>query len=147
MSSVKKVKEIVRLQIKAGEATPAPPVGPVLGSRGVNLMNFCKQFNTTTDQISLLEKGTLVTVVLTIFHDRTFTFVVKSPPTSYLIKKYSNVTKGCSQLHRQSVIVSMEDIENIIRIKKSDLTAFSYLSAFKTVCGTIKSMGFSVQDL
>lgn len=142
----KKVKEVVRLQIKTGEATPAPPIGPVLGSRGVNLMDFCKKFNLESVKDKSLEKGSLVSVVLTIYEDKTFDFVIKTPPTSFLIKKYTNVEKGLQQPNKQkSIDITYSDIEKIAKIKSKDLTAITKDSAINTIIGTARSMGFSVK--
>jgi large subunit ribosomal protein L11 len=142
----KKIKGIVRIQVKSGEANPAPPVGPVLGSRGVNLMDFCKKFNLETSKEGSLDKGTVVTVVVTIYEDKTFDFVVKSPPTSYLIKKYIKSEKGCQQPKKQPLLyITAEDIEVIAKIKSKDLTAITLSSAIKTVQGTVFSMGFGVR--
>lgn len=144
---VKKIKEVVRLQLKLGEVTPTPPLGPILGSRGINLGNFCKQFNNESMNVTNLEKGTLVTVLVTIFEDKSFFFVIKSPPTTYLIKKYLNVEKGYA-LHKNEnpIIVSDVIVRNIIEIKKNDLMTLSLTASKRIIIGTIKSMGFCIEE-
>lgn len=147
MSDVKKVKGVVRLQIKAGEATPTPPLGPVLGSRGVNLINFCKQFNLESLKIPNIVKGTLVTVVLTFYEDKSFSFLVKTPPTTYLIKKILNIEKGLAEQKKtkDTIIITLQDIKEIVKIKREDLLVTSDESAIKIISGSVLSMGFSIK--
>ncbi len=149
MSVVKKIKELIRLQVRVGEANPTPPLGPVLGSRGINLVEFCKRFNAESISVSNLLKGTLVTVVITLFEDKSFFFLIKTPPTTYLVKKFLNVEKGCNKPKKgeQSVMcVSLHDIKEIVKIKRKDLFVKTEESAIKIVCGSVLSMGFSVEE-
>ena len=149
MNEIKKIKEVVRLQIRSGEANPTPPLAPVLGARGVNLINFCKQFNTESLKIQNLEKGTLVNVALTLYEDRSFFFTINSPPTTFLIKKYLNIEKGCSEpkkSKKQDLFLTLQNVKEIAKIKRNDLTSLNEESAIKIICGTIKSMGFSIKD-
>lgn len=135
-------KPQIRLQIKAGEANPSPPIGPALGQRGVNIQEFCKAFNARTQNV---EKGTPLSVVITVSHDRSFVFVVKTPPTAYLLLKAAKVTSGSSTPNTKKVgSVSMQQIEEIAKIKMPDLTAASLNAAMKTIMGTALSMGLEV---
>jgi len=138
----KPIKAVVKLQIPAGKATPAPPVGPALGQHGVNIMDFCKAFNDATKG----KEGT-VPVVLTIYEDRTFDFVIKTPPTAELIKKYANVVKGSSVPNRDKVgKITRKQIEEIVKIKFPDLNTKDIKKAMKIVEGSARSMGVEIVD-
>jgi large subunit ribosomal protein L11 len=135
----KKVLALVKLQCPAGGATPAPPVGPSLGQHGVNIMDFCKQFNARTQK---LEKGIVTPVILTVYQDRSFTFEIKTPPASVLIKKALGLAKGSSEPHKQKVgKISKEQLKEIAELKMKDLNATSIEAAIKIIAGTAKNMG------
>lgn len=137
----KKVKALVRLQIAAGAATPAPPTGAVLGPHGINIMEFCKQFNARTAD----RKGQTVPAVITIYADRTFDFILKTQPTSELIKGKCKITKGSSKPSENKVgTISWADVEDIAKIKLVDLNAFDLEAAKKTIAGSARSMGIDV---
>jgi large subunit ribosomal protein L11 len=137
----KEIKALVKLQIPAGAATPAPPVGSALGQHGVNIMDFCKQFNAKTAD----KKGQTIPVVITIYKDKKFDFVIKTPPTSELIKKKINLAKGASKVGTEKVgKISWKDIEEIAKIKLPDLNAVDIEQAKKTVAGSARSMGLEV---
>lgn len=137
----KQVKAQIKLQIPAGAATPAPPVGSSLGQQGVNIMEFCKQFNART----AAQKGQTVPVVITVYVDRTFDFITKTPPVSELIKKKINIQKGASKVGTEKVgKISWADIEAIARIKLPDLNAHDIEQAKKIVAGSARSMGVEV---
>ena len=139
----KEIKAKVKLQIPGGAATPAPPVGSTLGQHGANIMEFCKQFNAKTAD----KKGQTVPVEITIYVDRTFDFVLKTPPVSELLRKKANVAKGSSRPQEQKVgKVTWKDIEEIARIKLPDLNAFTIESAKKVVAGSARSMGLEIVD-
>jgi len=143
MAIEKKVKAIVKLQIPAGQATPAPPVGPALGQHGVNIMEFCKQFNNITKG----KEGTTIPVVITIYEDRSFTFLTKTPPTSELIKKAVKIVKGSSAPNREKVgKITKKQIEEIAKIKLPDLNTKDLNKAIKIIEGSCKSMGIEVVD-
>jgi len=138
----KSIKAVVKLQIPAGKATPAPPVGPALGQHGVNIMDFCKAFNDATKG----KEGT-VPVVLTIYEDRTFDFIIKTPPTAELIKKYANVIKGSAVPNRDKVgKITRKQIEEIAKIKLPDLNTKDIKKAMKIVEGAARSIGVEVVD-
>ncbi|MBI2846702.1 MAG: 50S ribosomal protein L11 [Chloroflexi bacterium] len=137
----KKIRAIVKLQIQAGKATPAPPVGPALGQHGVNIMAFCKEYNERTASL----EGSIVPVELTIFEDRSFTFVTKSPPASDLLKKALSLEKGSGDPLRQKVgTLPRKKIREIAEIKLKDLNTRDLESAMRIVEGTAKSMGIEV---
>src|SRR5579862_9093572 len=140
----KKITGYVRLQIKAGEANPSPPVGPALGQQGVNIMEFCKAFNAATQNI---EKGLPTPVIITVYSDRSFTFITKTPPASVLLKKI--VLKGKSGSSRPNTEkvgrVTRAQLEEIAKIKTPDLTAASLEAAIRTIAGTARSMGIDVE--
>jgi len=137
----KKVRAVVKLQISAGKATPAPPVGPALGQHGVNIMAFVKEYNEQTST----REGAIVPVHITIYEDRSFTFVTKTPPASDLIRKSANIDKGSSSASRQSVgTVSRDAVLEIARLKMADLNAPSVEAAAKIIEGTARSMGVEV---
>ena len=140
----KKVKAKLRMKLPGGGATPAPPVGAVLGQQGVNLMEFCKQFNAKTDS----RKGETVPVLVTVYQDKTFSFRLKTPPTADLIKKHANVDKGVSD-HRSEApkkSISSSDVESIAQTKMADLNVVDLESAKKVVAGTARSMGIEVDQ-
>jgi large subunit ribosomal protein L11 len=137
----KKVQAFVKLQIPAGKATPAPPVGTALGPHGVNIMDFCKAFNAKTAK----EDGLIIPVVVTIFSDRSYTFITKTPPASVLLKRAANIAKGSGVPNKNKVgTVTKKQVEEIARLKMPDLNCDSLESAFKTVAGTARSMGLDV---
>ena len=137
----KEVMALVKLQIPAGQANPSPPVGPALGQHGVNIMEFCKAFNVQTKG----QEGTIVPVVVTIFTDRSFTFITKSPPAPVLLKKAAEIAKGSSEPHRAKVgRVTREQIREIAQTKMRDLNCYDLEAAMKTIEGTARSMGIEV---
>jgi large subunit ribosomal protein L11 len=139
----KKVKAIVKLQIPAGKATPAPPVGPALGQHGLNIMAFVKEYNERTAP----QTGTIVPVEITVFEDRSFTFVLKTPPASELIKKASGVDKGSNNPKRTKVgVLSRDKLREIAELKMKDLNAIDVASAEKIIAGSARSMGITVEE-
>ena len=137
----KKVVAEVKLQIPAGAANPSPPVGPALGQRGVNIMEFCKAFNAQTQA----QAGLIIPVIITVYADRSFTFVLKTPPASVLLKKAAGVEKGSSEPNKKKVgQVTKKQVEEIARTKMPDLTAASLEAAMRTVEGTARSLGIEV---
>lgn len=139
----KEVTATVKLQIKAGQANPAPPIGPVLGQHGVNIMEFCKQFNAKTQK----QNGELTPVLITIYKDRSFTFEVKIPPVSYLLMKAANIEKGSSVPNRDKVAtLSKSQVENIAKAKMTELNANTLEAAMKIVAGTARSMGIDIRE-
>ena len=139
----KQVKAIVKLQIKAGKANPAPPIGPALGQHGVNIMEFCKAYNERTKDMGEM----VVPAELTIYHDRTFTFVLKTPPTAELVKKEISLPKGSAKPSREklAVKITMAQIQKIAEVKLPDLNTQDMASALKTIAGSVRSMGLEVQ--
>ena len=138
----KKVSGFIKLQIPAGQANPAPPVGPALGQHGVNIMEFCKAFNASTQK----EAGMIIPVVITIYVDRSFTFITKTPPAAVLLKKKAGVPKGSGEPNREKVgKVSNADLREIAEIKMKDLNANSVEMAMEMIRGTARSMGLEVQ--
>ena len=138
----KKISSYIKLQIPAGQANPAPPVGPALGQHGVNIMEFCKAFNEATKQ----ESGMIIPVVITVFADRSFTFITKTPPAAILLKKKAGVPKGSCEPNREKVgKVSENDLREIAEIKKNDLNANTIEMAIEMIRGTAKSMGLEVK--
>ncbi len=139
----KKITGYIKLQIPAGQATPAPPVGPALGQHGVNIMEFCKTFNARTAK----DQGLIIPVVITVFSDRTFTFVTKTPPASILLLKAAGIQKGSGVPNKNKIgKVTRKQVEEIARLKMPDLNAASVEAAMKTVEGTARSMGMEVTD-
>ncbi|MBV8515862.1 MAG: 50S ribosomal protein L11 [Acidobacteria bacterium] len=139
----KKVTGYIKLQIPAGAATPAPPVGPALGQHGVNIMEFCKTFNARTQK----DQGLIIPVVITVFSDRTFTFVTKTPPASILLLRAAGVQKGSGVPNKTKIgKVTRKQVEEIARTKMPDLNAANVESAIRTVEGTARSMGLDVTD-
>jgi len=138
----KKVKAIVKLQINAGEATPAPPVGPALGQHGVNIMQFVKDYNERTAP----QRGTVIPVEITIFEDRSFNFVTKTPPAADLIKKAAGLDKGSAVPHRNKVgSVSRDQVKQMAEVKMKDLNANDLEAAMRMIEGTARSMGVRVE--
>lgn len=140
---IKKIKSHIKLQIKGGSATPAPPVGSSLGQHGVNIMDFCKKFNAETAN----RKNETVPVVITVYIDKTFSFVTKTPPVSELIRKKAGIKKGSGKPGTESAgSVKWSDVEEIAKIKMPDLNAFDLEAAKKVVAGSARSMGLTVID-
>ena len=141
----KKIVGYIKLQIPAGKANPSPPVGPALGQRGLNIMAFCKEFNAQT---SGMEPGLMLPVVITAFADKSFTFVLKSPPATVLIKKAIKLDKGSSRAHLDKVgKITRAQLEEIAKIKTKDLTAADLDAAVRTIAGTARSMGVTVEGV
>ncbi|WP_099223731.1 MULTISPECIES: 50S ribosomal protein L11 [Listeria] len=139
----KKVIKEVKLQIPAGKANPAPPVGPALGQAGVNIMGFCKEFNARTAD----QAGLIIPVVITVFEDRSFTFITKTPPAAVLLKKAAKVEKGSGEPNRNKVAsVTRAQVQEIAETKMPDLNAANVESAMRMVEGTARSMGITIQD-
>jgi len=137
----KKILAKIKLQIPAGSANPSPPVGPALGQHGVNIMEFCKAFNAKTQE----QKGMIIPVVITVFGDRSFSFITKTPPAAVLLKKAAKIDKGSSEPHSDKVgTVSMESVQEIAQLKMPDLNATDMESAVQTIMGTARSMGIDV---
>ncbi len=140
---MKKVVAEIKLQIPAGQANPSPPVGPALGQRGVNIMEFCKAFNAKTQG----QQGLIIPVVITVYADRSFTFVTKTPPASVLLKRVANVEKGSSEPNKTKVgRVTGKQLREIAELKMPDLTAETLEAAVRTIAGTAKSMGIDVVE-
>ncbi len=140
----KKITGVIRLQIPAGAANPAPPVGPALGQAGVNIMEFCKQFNAATQS----QSGMIIPVVISVFQDRSFTFICKSPPAAVLIKKAAQLASGANNPGREVAgSITVAQIKEIIEIKKEDLNARDEAAAIKIIAGTARSMGIEVTDV
>jgi len=141
----KKIQAYIKLQVAAGAANPSPPVGPALGQHGVNIMDFCKAFNAKTQS---MEKGLPIPVVITVYADRSFTFITKTPPASVLLKKAAGIPKGSSVPNRDKVgKVSRAQLEEIVKMKEPDLTAASLDAAVRTIAGTARSMGLETEGV
>ena len=139
----KKVSGFIKLQIPAGQANPAPPVGPALGQHGVNIMEFCKAFNAATQD----QAGMIIPVVITVYADRSFTFITKTPPAAVLLKKKAGVPKGSGEPNREKVgKVSEQDLHEIAEVKMKDLNANSVEMAMEMIRGTARSMGLEVEN-
>lgn len=139
----KKVTALVKLQVPAGKATPAPPIGPALGQHGVNIMGFCKEFNEKTAK----QAGLIIPVVISIYQDRSFSFVLKTPPASVLLKKAAGIESGSGVPNKNKVAkVSMAKVREIAELKMPDLNAASIEAAISMVAGTARSMGIVVED-
>ena len=139
----KKIDTTIKLQIPAGQANPSPPVGPALGQRGVNIMEFCKAFNAKTQD----QQGLLIPVVITVYVDRSFSFVTKTPPASTLLKKAAGLEKGSSEPARQTAgSVTRKQVEEIATLKRPDLNAKDLEGAVRIIEGTARSMGLSVEN-
>jgi len=137
----KKIKEYLKLKVKGGMANPSPPIGPALGSKGLNIMKFCKEFNDKTKS----QKGDIVSVLISIYEDKSFSFIIKSPPASFLIMKFLKINKGSSEPNKKKVgSITLDQIKEIAKIKTSDLNSFSLNSSIKMIEGTCKSMGINI---
>jgi large subunit ribosomal protein L11 len=141
----KQVLTTIRLQISAGKANPSPPVGPALGQHGVNIMDFCKAFNDKTQQQA--SEGLIIPVIITVYQDRSFSFVTKTPPAAVLLKKAAGIIKGSGEPNRNKVgEVTLEQVREIAQTKMPDLNAIDLENAVKTVAGTARSMGITIVD-
>jgi large subunit ribosomal protein L11 len=141
----KKVDKYIKLQVAAGQANPSPPVGPALGQAGVNIMEFCKAFNAQTQG---LEPGTPIPVVITVYSDRSFTFITKTPPASVLLRKAARIEKGSGEPNKNKVgKVNRQQLEDIARVKMPDLTAADMDAAVRTIAGSARSMGLDVEGV
>lgn len=141
----KKVIAIIKLQVPAGKANPAPPIGPALGQRGLNIMEFCKAFNAATQKV---EPGLILPVIITAFSDKSFTFVLRQPPVSVLLKRAAKIDKGSAKPHTDKVArITRADVEEIARLKMPDLTAANLEAAVRTIAGSARSMGITVEGL
>ena len=139
----KKVQGYIKLQIAAGKATPAPPVGPALGQHGVNIMGFCKEFNERTSK----DAGLIIPVVITVYQDKSFTFVTKTPPAAVLLKKACNIQSGSGVPNKTKVAkISKDEVRKIAELKMPDLNAASVEAAMSMIAGTARSMGIVVED-
>ena len=142
MPPKKKVSAVIKLQIKAGQATPAPPIGPALGQHGVNIMEFCKAYNAQTES----QRGNVIPVEITVYEDRSFTFITKTPPAAELIKKAAGVPKGSGEPHKTKVgRLTAEQVREIAQAKLEDLNANDVEQAAKIIAGTARSMGITVE--
>lgn len=141
----KKIIGFIKLQVPAGKANPAPPIGPALGQRGLNIMEFCKAFNARTQS---MEKGLPIPVVITAFADKSFTFIMKTPPATILIKKAAKIEKGSARPHTNKVCkITRAQAEEIAKAKEPDLTAADLDAAVRTIAGSARSMGITVEGL
>jgi large subunit ribosomal protein L11 len=141
----KKIDSYIKLQVKAGEANPSPPVGPALGQRGVNIMEFCKAFNARTQEV---EKGLPLPVVITVYSDKSFTFITKTPPASILLKKAVGIKSGSSKPNSNKVgTVTRAQLEEIAKIKMEDLNAADLEAAISIIAGSARSMGLNVEGV
>jgi len=141
----KKIEAYIKLQVAAGEANPSPPVGPALGQHGVNIMEFCKAFNAKTQN---MEKGMPIPVVITVYSDRSFTFITKTPPAAVLLRKAAGIAKGSGTPNTVKVgTVNREQLEEIARTKDPDLTAADMDAAVRTIAGSARSMGLNVEGV
>ncbi len=140
----KKITAFIKLQVKAREAQPGPPVGPALGQHGVNIMEFCKTFNARTQTF---ESGTPIPVIITVYSDRSFTYVTKTPPASYLLKKAAGIDKGSAEPNRDKVgTVTRVQLEEIVALKKPDLNSYDQEQAVRIIAGSARSMGLNVVE-
>jgi len=143
MAAKKKVQALIKLQIQAGAATPAPPVGPALGQHGVNIMEFVKQYNAATEK----QKGEIIPVEITVYEDRSFTFITKTPPASRMILKAAGIEKGSAVPHKDKVgSITWKQCEEIATVKKDDLNANDLSAGAKIIAGTARSMGIVVKN-
>ncbi|QIQ41663.1 MAG: 50S ribosomal protein L11 [Buchnera aphidicola (Microlophium carnosum)] len=139
----KKIQSYIKLQVSAGTANPSPPIGPALGQKGVNIMEFCKLFNKKTENI---EKGLPIPVIITVYSDRSFTFITKTPPASVLLKKLSSIKKGSSKTKLEQIgKVNRAQIKEIAMIKNNDMTGSNIESMMRSIEGTAKSMGLVIE--
>ena len=141
----KKVKSYIKLQVPAGQANPSPPVGPALGQHGVNIMEFCKSFNAATQT---MEAGMPIPVIITVYSDRSFTFVTKTPPAAVLLRKAAKIAKGSGEPNTRKVgTVTRDQLEEIAKTKEPDLTAADMDAAVRTIAGSARSMGLNVEGV
>jgi len=141
----KKVQGYIKLQVPAGSANPSPPIGPALGQQGVNIMEFCKQFNAQTQK---MEKGLPIPVVITVYTDRSFTFIMKTPPAAVLIRKAIGIEKGSGTPNTAKVgKISRKQLEEVAKMKQPDLTAADLEAAVRTIAGSARSMGVDVEGV
>lgn len=141
----KKIEAYIKLQVKSGEANPSPPVGPALGQRGVNIMEFCKAFNAQTQN---MQKGMPLPVIITVYNDRSFTFIIKTPPASFLIKQAAGVASGSGKPNTDKVgKVTRDQLAEIAKTKEPDLTAADLDAAIRTIAGSARSMGIDVEGV
>ena len=141
----KKVQGYIKLQVPAGSANPSPPIGPALGQQGVNIMEFCKQFNAQTQK---MEKGLPIPVIITVYTDRSFTFIMKTPPAAVLIRKAIGIEKGSGTPNTAKVgKISRKQLEEVAKMKQPDLTAADLEAAVRTIAGSARSMGVDVEGL
>ena len=141
----KKVSSYIKLQVPAGQANPSPPVGPALGQHGVNIMEFCKAFNASTQS---MEAGMPIPVVITVYTDRSFTFATKTPPAAFLLRKAAKIQKGSGEPNTKKVgTVNREQLEEIAKLKEPDLTAADLHAAVRTIAGSARSMGLNVEGV
>ena len=141
----KKVAGLIKLQVPAGKANPSPPIGPALGQRGLNIMEFCKAFNAATQK---MEPGMPVPVIITAYQDKSFTFVMKTPPATVLIKKAAKIEKGSPRPHTDKVgKITRAQVEEIAKLKTPDLTAADLEAAVRTIAGSARSMGIEVEGV
>ena len=139
----KKISGFIKLQIPAGKANPSPPVGPALGQKGVNIMEFCKQFNSRTQD----KEGLIIPVVITVYADKSFTFITKTPPAAVLLKKAAKIEKGSPESNRTKVgNVSVSQVKDIAQTKMADLNAYDVEHAMSMIKGTARSMGLNIED-
>ena len=139
----KKVVGYIKLQVKAGQANPSPPVGPALGQRGLNIMEFCKAFNAATQKV---EPGLPIPVIITAYSDRSFTFIMKTPPASILLKKAAGIESGSKRPNTEKVgKVTRKQLEEIVKVKQADLTAADLDAAVRTIAGSARSMGLNTE--
>ena len=139
----KKITALIKLQVPAGKATPSPPIGPALGQHGVNIMEFCKSFNALTAK----QDGMIIPVVITVYQDRTFTFITRTPPAAILIKKELGLESGSKEPSRiQAGTITKKQLENIAKIKMVDMNCYDVETAMRTIAGTARSMGVAVVD-
>jgi large subunit ribosomal protein L11 len=142
MAKKKPIVAVIKLQIVAGQASPAPPVGPALGQHNVNIMDFVRLFN---DKTSKMEEGTIVPVIISVYKDRSFDFIMKTPPASYLLKKAAGIAKGSGEPNREKVAqITHKQLEEIAQIKMADLNAYDLEAARKIIEGTAKNMGLEI---
>ncbi len=139
----KKIDGYIKLQVKSGSANPSPPVGPALGQKGVNIMEFCKAFNARTEK---MEKGMPVPVVITVYSDRSFTFETKTPPASFLLKKAANIKSGSGRPHEEKVgTITRAQVQEIVETKAADMTGADVEAMMRSIEGTARSMGLVVE--
>lgn len=147
MSKKKIVESYIKLQVKSCSANPGHPIGPALGSKGLKIMDFCKDFNLRTESMKDIEKGTPLSVVITVYKDKSFDFIIKSPPASILLKKFAKIAKGSSEPNKNKVgFVTKNDVIEIIKMKGADLTSSSLEAGINIIKGTANSMGIVVDE-